>query len=97
MGDEGKITFAGLLVLRALLEDLSTPRYGYELIRMTGLKSGSLYPIIARLEDDGLIVSERETRSPRELGRPIRRYISIPPESIDRAKEEIMKTINQLR
>jgi hypothetical protein len=35
-------------VIKIFLEDPSQPRYGFELMRLTGLPSGSLYPMLAR-------------------------------------------------
>ena len=45
-------------------------RYGYELGLEVGLKSGSLYPILMRLSDAGLLESEWEHDPP--AGRPPR-------------------------
>jgi DNA-binding PadR family transcriptional regulator len=45
-------------VLRAFLDDPSAPRYGYDLMRAAGLKSGTLYPLLSRLADDGLVTSD---------------------------------------
>ena len=39
-------------VLRAFLEDPADPRYGYDLMKAAGLKSGTLYPLLGRLEDE---------------------------------------------
>jgi DNA-binding PadR family transcriptional regulator len=62
-----------LAVLRALL-DAPEPcrvRFGYEVIQETGLTSGSVYPILHRLEEDGWLVSGEEP-SPAK-GAPARR------------------------
>lgn len=40
-------------VLGALLADGGEWRHGYDLARETGLKSGTLYPILMRLEQQG--------------------------------------------
>ena len=45
-------------------------RYGYELGLQVGLKSGSLYPILMRLSDRGLLESRWEPDPP--VGRPPR-------------------------
>lgn len=58
------------LVLRALARDPSTWRYGYELGLEIGLRSGSLYPILVRLADRGLLETSWESDSPE--GRPRR-------------------------
>lgn len=57
-------------VLRALAEEPGTWRYGYELGTQVGLKAGSLYPILMRLADRGLLDAEWEADPP--AGRPPR-------------------------
>ncbi len=59
-----------LAVLAALLERPQSWRHGYELMAATGLKSGTLYPLLVRLHDDGLL--EAEWREAPEAGRPPR-------------------------
>ncbi len=44
-----------LSVLAALCEEASAWQHGYALARQTGLKSGTLYPILIRLADRGLV------------------------------------------
>jgi DNA-binding PadR family transcriptional regulator len=44
-----------LSVLAALCEQPSEWRHGYALAKQTGLKSGTLYPILIRLADRGLV------------------------------------------
>ena len=44
-----------LLVLAALCGEPSRWCHGYALARQTGLKSGTLYPILIRLADRGLV------------------------------------------
>ena len=57
-------------VLEALAADPSAWRYGYELGREVGLRSGSLYPILVRLSDRELLESRWEAAVP--AGRPPR-------------------------
>lgn len=45
-------------------------QYGYALMKATGLKSGTLYPILMRLTDRGLLVAKWE--EPKSQGRPPR-------------------------
>ena len=47
-----------VLVLRALLVRPSDWRYGYDLTKEIGLQSGTLYPVLMRLTDKGLLESE---------------------------------------
>jgi PadR family transcriptional regulator, regulatory protein PadR len=42
-------------VMAALCEQPSAWQHGYALARQTGLKSGTLYPILIRLADRGLV------------------------------------------
>jgi PadR family transcriptional regulator, regulatory protein PadR len=58
------------LVLRALARNAPAWRYGYELGVEIGLKSGSLYPILMRLADRGLLETSWESEPPE--GRPRR-------------------------
>jgi PadR family transcriptional regulator PadR len=47
-----------------------TWRHGYELARLTGLRSGTLYPLLIRLEAQGYL--EAEWQPPAAPGRPPR-------------------------
>lgn len=57
-----------------LLEALSVGgrqwRHGYDLMKETGLSSGTLYPLLMRMTDQGLV--EAEWREPTQPGRPAR-------------------------
>jgi DNA-binding PadR family transcriptional regulator len=57
-------------VLRALAAEPAGWRHGYDLGRETGLKAGTLYPILMRLEDRGQLEARWEP-SP-QPGRPAR-------------------------
>ena len=57
-------------VLAALARQPQAWRHGYDLSRETGLKSGTLYPLLMRLKDQSLL--ESEWRQPLEPGRPPR-------------------------
>jgi PadR family transcriptional regulator PadR len=57
-------------VLQALAADPASWRYGYELGQVVQLKAGSLYPILIRLHERGLLESSWETDPPQ--GRPPR-------------------------
>jgi PadR family transcriptional regulator, regulatory protein PadR len=52
--------------------------YGYSIMQRTGLPSGTIYPILSRLERAGLIVSRWQTRAPEEQDqRPPRKYYGL--------------------
>ena len=57
-------------VLATLARQPQAWRHGYDLSRETGLKSGTLYPLLMRLKDQALL--ESEWRQPLEPGRPPR-------------------------
>jgi PadR family transcriptional regulator PadR len=57
-------------VVLALAERPSEWRYGYELCQQLDLKAGSMYPILMRLADRGLLETAWETDPP--AGRPPR-------------------------
>jgi PadR family transcriptional regulator, regulatory protein PadR len=57
-------------VLQALSESSTQWRYGYDLSRLTGLKSGTLYPILARMHEAGWLDTKWEPSS--ATGRPPR-------------------------
>jgi PadR family transcriptional regulator, regulatory protein PadR len=57
-------------LLVALVAKAQAWRYGYDLSKETGLTPGTLYPLLARLETQGLL--ESEWREPELDGRPPR-------------------------
>jgi PadR family transcriptional regulator len=59
-----------LAVLSALASEPSSWRHGYDLARETELKSGTLYPILVRLADRGIVEARWEEEQP--AGRPRR-------------------------
>lgn len=63
------LSVQAISVLRALATDPSRWRYGYDLATEVHLKSGSLYPILVRLADRGLLEA---TWEPGPEGRPPR-------------------------
>jgi PadR family transcriptional regulator, regulatory protein PadR len=77
-------------VLRAFLADASAPRYGYDLMKAAKLPSGTLYPMLARLQDQGLVASEWESRPGDDAGgRPPRKYYRLTAEGVRVARLEI--------
>jgi PadR family transcriptional regulator PadR len=92
-----KVTTTVAKVLRVFLEDPKAARYGLELMRATGLPSGSLYPVLARLERAGWVQSKREKVDPVAVGRPPRRYYELSPEGLAGARYELAALSEQLR
>jgi len=57
-------------VVLALAQSPTTWHYGYQLCQQLGLKAGSVYPILMRLADRGLLETAWESDAP--AGRPPR-------------------------
>ena len=68
-----------LMVLDALLAEPRDWQYGYDISRSTGLKSGTLYPILMRLADRKLLETRCETG---EAGRPPRHMYRFTSEGL---------------
>jgi PadR family transcriptional regulator PadR len=81
-----RMTIPTLLVLRALLNDPAGEHYGFEICQAAGLPSGTIHPILARLETNGWLVSRWEDIDPQREGRPRRRYYRLTPDGIDEAR-----------
>ena len=81
------MTLQTILLLRAMLSDPAKRRFGLELCAETGQPSGTIYPILARLEHFGWIEGHKE--SPAEhlaQGRRARRYYTLTDEGAVRAR-----------
>ncbi|WUO17874.1 PadR family transcriptional regulator [Streptomyces sp. NBC_00289] len=92
------MTLQTQLVLRALLEDPGRQRYGLELCELAGLPSGTIYPILARLEQAGWVESTWEDPAVYEKsGRPRRRFYRITHEGAEQAREALARTYRSRR
>ena len=76
-GNEPRFTLRGLKLLRLFLDDAERERPGSELMTLTGLASGNLYPLLRSFEQKGLLASRWEEGDPVKLGRPLRRFYKI--------------------
>jgi PadR family transcriptional regulator len=74
-----------IAVLAALAEQPSSWRHGYDLARETGLKSGTLYPILVRLADRELVEACWEEAQPE--GRPRRHLYRLSADGLAAAAE----------
>jgi X-X-X-Leu-X-X-Gly heptad repeat protein len=68
-----------VLVLDAFLVQADDWKYGYDLSRITGLKSGTLYPILMRMAERGLLETQWETGEP---GKPPRHMYRFTPDGL---------------
>lgn len=58
------------ILLAEMIERPHTWQHGYDLMKATGLSSGTLYPLLMRMAENGLV--EAEWRDPALPGRPAR-------------------------
>jgi PadR family transcriptional regulator PadR len=84
-------------VLKVFLEDPSQPRYGFELMKLTGMASGSLYPMLARLEEAGWLSRGKEDINPHEAGRPPRLHYTIAGDAAMAARVQLAALSDQYR
>lgn len=73
MSDQPKISTDTLKVLGTMLEDPIAWHYGLRLSKEAGIASGTVYPMLARLEGAGWLESKWEETGPDNEGRPRRR------------------------
>ena len=95
--EEIRLTTTVARVLRHFLETPSEPCYGFDLMRATGLASGTLYVILARLERAGWLTSEQEDINPVAVKRPARRLYRLTPDGAQVARQELAELSEQLR
>ena len=72
-----RTTAQTLKVVATLMSRIQDEMSGAEIARSTKLASGTLYPILLRLEEAGWVESRWETEDPHELGRPRRRFYRV--------------------
>jgi PadR family transcriptional regulator, regulatory protein PadR len=90
------MTTSVLKVVSAMLTDPTADRYGLDLMRDTGLASGTLYPILVRLERADWVSARWEDIDPVAEGRPSRRYYRLTAHGVSGARREIAAIRQQL-
>jgi PadR family transcriptional regulator, regulatory protein PadR len=92
-----RMTIPTQLVLHALLADPSKELYGVEIGTAAGLPSGTVHPILARLETVGWLTSRWEDIDPRTEGRPARRYYQLTPNGLALARAALARASTTAR
>jgi PadR family transcriptional regulator, regulatory protein PadR len=72
-----RLSGPGLKVLKVLLEQPQKGLSGAEISRLAKVGSGTIYPLLARWESNGLASSEWEAVDPSVVGRPRRRFYKL--------------------
>lgn len=88
-----RMTIPTQLVLRAFLDDPARAQYGLEIGAAAGLPSGTIHPILARLEGAGWLESRWETIDIHAAGRPARRYYSLTAEGTVSARAALARAL----
>jgi PadR family transcriptional regulator PadR len=75
-------------LLAVMLKEPLVWQHGYALMKQTGLQSGTLYPVLLRLCDQGLLEAQwREADNP---GKPPRHVYRLTPAGLAFAREEVV-------
>src|SRR3569832_2561237 len=74
-----RMSLQTLRTLEAFLENPTDELSGSDVQKRSGLASGTLYPILLRLESAGWFVSRWEAVDPASVGRPRRRLYRLTP------------------
>ena len=91
MGRQVRVTLQTLQVLQVLQDDTAGQHYGLEISKKSGLPTGSVYPIMTRLEIAGWISSAWEDIDESAQGRRRRRYYWLTEEGAVCARHEVEK------
>lgn len=98
MSRKPRITAAVGMVLAAFLAEPDAEHYGLQLMRATGQPSGTLYPVLARLQDAGWVEAEWEDAATAQAsGRPPRRYYRLTADGTVAARRELATLHRALR
>lgn len=89
MADEIRLSGPTLKVLKLMLEKPREGRSGAEISRALGIGSGTLYPLLARLENADWMRSEWEQVDPSEVGRPRKRFYKLTGQGQTRARKAL--------
>ena len=80
-----RVTYPTAIVLVAVSRGV---RYGFDIMDATGLQSGTVYPILRRLEDAGMVRSKWEpVADARNEQRPPRRYYQVTGAGLRASKD----------
>jgi len=74
-------------LLAMMLKEPLTWHHGYALMKLTGLQSGTLYPVLLRLSDQGLL--ETQWREADKPGKPPRHVYRLTSAGLAFAREQV--------
>lgn len=92
MGRNRRLSLPALHALAVMLEDPTAQYWGLAIAKRIHVPTGTIYPILHRLESMGWLESALEEQDPSELGRPPRRLYRLTPTGIRSAREQLVST-----
>ncbi|GAA1645474.1 hypothetical protein GCM10009764_78800 [Nocardia ninae] len=90
------MTVQTLQVLQALLERPADEHYGLKISEQSGLPTGSIYPILTRLETAGWVTSQWEDIDESAEGRRRRRFYQLTRDGTAAARDEVAEMQRRL-
>jgi DNA-binding PadR family transcriptional regulator len=89
MSPKAYISYSAAVILQALANGY---QYGFDIMDITGLPSGTVYPALRRLEQTGLVDSKWEKHGIAQLEqRPPRKYYELTPEGHEALAEAVKR------
>jgi DNA-binding PadR family transcriptional regulator len=92
-----RISHQTRLVLQAFLDSPEDETYGFQLAQATGLKAGTLYPVLQRLLAEGWLAGRWEEIDERSEGRRRRRYYGLTAVGERSARSAVERDTGALR
>jgi PadR family transcriptional regulator PadR len=86
-----------LQVLQVLLDAAENETYGFAIVKSTGLPSGTIYPILRRLEEEDLVTTNIEVIDPTARRPRHRVFYALNAEGERLAREAIHTNAARLR
>ncbi len=85
------LSYSAAVVLQAVANEYM---YGFDIMDVTGLPSGTVYPALRRMEQAGLVVSQWESEEVAQReGRPARKYYEVT----DEGREVLAEALRRYR
>jgi DNA-binding PadR family transcriptional regulator len=83
-----RLSLQAVEILAVMLEEPTAEYYGLDLGKRVGVLTGTVYPLLRRLEDAGWLTSAEEDIDPTAAGRPRRRLYRLTGEGARAARIE---------
>jgi PadR family transcriptional regulator PadR len=84
-----ELTLKSARLISVFLADPARRRYGFDLMQITGLPSGSVYPMLSRFAAAGWLERSREDIDPSAEKRPSRTLYALTAEAVPVARAKL--------